>query len=36
MKIFTIGSFNNDKISWRVNKEANIAVENHEEAMKFK
>jgi len=35
-EVFTLGSFNNDRWSWKINNEANIYVENAMEAYKFK
>lgn len=35
-KVFTLGSFNNDRWSWKINNEANIYVENPYEAHKFR
>ena len=29
-EIYTLGSFNNDRISWRINNEFNIAVNDRE------
>jgi len=34
-KVFTMGSFNNDRISWRINNELNIAGDEKEEAEKL-
>lgn len=34
--VFTLGSFNNDRWSWKINNEANIYVENSFEAYKFR
>lgn len=35
-EVFTLGSFNNDRWSWKINNEANIYVENTYEAQKFR
>eukprot|EP01017_Pseudomicrothorax_dubius_P031888 TRINITY_DN4118_c0_g2_i1.p1 TRINITY_DN4118_c0_g2~~TRINITY_DN4118_c0_g2_i1.p1 ORF type:complete len:459 (+),score=123.17 TRINITY_DN4118_c0_g2_i1:116-1492(+) len=35
-KVFTVGSFNNDKWSWNINHELNILIENEEEGQKLR
>ncbi len=35
-KVYTLGSFNNDRISWRVNNEVNVLVNDENQTLKLK